>query len=123
MAREVTAVQFDAEQAVNVLRWEGAIRVDQGTAVVQGLQKLGGCLASCAHRHACNNPACSNVSGPSEVGLVSGRSCTCSGCHVARYCGRPCQKKHCKQHKPVCKELAAAAEPAAASAGTAGSSS
>lgn len=27
----------------------------------------------------------------------------CTGCHVARYCSRECQKKHWQEHKQVCK--------------------
>jgi hypothetical protein len=55
-------------------------------------------------RNACNNPGCSNVLGPSEVQLVGGHSCLCAGCRTAHYHGRLCQK----QHKSVCKVLAAA---------------
>ena len=62
----------------------------------------------------CNNPLCTNVSGLTELGLVSGRSCVCGGCRVARYCGRECQRAVRKQHKPVCAALAAAAAAAAA---------
>jgi hypothetical protein len=66
----------------------------------------------------CNNPACTNISGPTELSLVSGRSCVCGGCRVAHYCSRACQSQHWKQHKPVCKALAVA-EGAAAAPGTA----
>jgi hypothetical protein len=71
-------------------------------------------MACFAMPHACNNPACSNVSGPSEAQLVGGRSCICAGCRIARYCGRACQGAMWRQHKPVCKALAAAAAAAAA---------
>jgi hypothetical protein len=57
---------------------------------------------------ACNNPTCSNISGPSEAGLVKGSSSTCGGCWTARYCCRDCQTQHWKLHKSVCKALAAA---------------
>jgi hypothetical protein len=57
----------------------------------------------------CNNPRCMSLQAETEVGLVSGRACVCSGCRVARYCGRECLRQHWKQHKPVCKGLAAAA--------------
>jgi hypothetical protein len=60
--------------------------------------------------HFCNNPGCRNVSGDSEVALVSGHSCICAGCKVARYCGRSCQRACWKVHKPVCQALAAAAD-------------
>ena len=32
----------------------------------------------------------------------------CSQCHRAWYCGRPCQKKHWKQHKKACTAAVAA---------------
>jgi hypothetical protein len=66
--------------------------------------------------HFCNNPGCRNVSGDSEVALVSGRSCICAGCKVARYCGRSCQRACWKVHKPVCQALADASTAAAAAA-------
>ena len=31
-----------------------------------------------------------------------GAKMCCSQCHCAWYCGRPCQKKHWKQHKKAC---------------------
>jgi hypothetical protein len=78
-------------------------------ALVQQLQGTGAMLCNTAVPHFCNNPACGNISGPTEVQLVSGRSCICAGCRTARYCGRDCQRVAWKQHKPVCKALAAAA--------------
>ena len=75
----------------------------------QQLQAAGKVLACFAMPHACNNLACSNVWGPSEALLVGGRSCICAGCLTARYCGRACQRATWRQHKPVCKALAAAA--------------
>ena len=76
-------------------------------------------LACFATPHACNNPACSSAVGPSEAQLVGGRSCICAGCRTARYCGRACQRVMWRQHKPVCKALAAAAAAAAAAGGVA----
>jgi hypothetical protein len=75
----------------------------------QLLQAAGSVLCSFAVPCACNNPACLNLSGLTELGLVSGRSCICGGCRVARYCGRACQRVVWKQHKPICAALAAAA--------------
>jgi hypothetical protein len=41
--------------------------------------------------YCCNNPGCSNLGTASELTLVRGHSCRCTGCGVARYCGRACQ--------------------------------
>jgi hypothetical protein len=80
------------------------------------LQAASRVLACFAIPHACNNPACGNLAGPSEAQLVGGRSCICAGCRTARYCGRACQRAAWRQHKPVCHALAAAAAPAPAAA-------
>jgi hypothetical protein len=92
------------------------------TASLQEIRQTGLALCSMAVPCLCNNPACTNTNGPTELSLVSGRSCVCGGCRVAHYCSRACQSHHWKLHKPVCKALAAAkaaatatAEPAAVS--------
>jgi hypothetical protein len=82
-------------------------------ALVQQLRVTGVMLSSIAVPHFCNNPACVILSGPTEVRLVSGRSCVCAGCLLARYCGRGCQRAAWKQHKPVCNVLAASTTTAA----------
>ena len=93
--------------AQQVVRQEGV--TDASIApLVQQLQATGVLLSSIAVPHFCNTPACGNISGPTEVQLVSGRSCICAGCRIARYCGRVCQRQAWQQHKPVCKALAAA---------------
>jgi hypothetical protein len=59
---------------------------------------------------ACNNPQCASLTGVSEQEGVSrdrGNTCRCSGCHLAFYCQRSCQKQHWKAHKPVCKAVQA----------------
>ena len=43
--------------------------------VVQQLRATGVMLSSIAVPHFCNAAACANISGPSDVALVSGRSC------------------------------------------------
>jgi hypothetical protein len=74
-------------------------------------------LTALAIPDACNNPACSNGSGLSEAQLVGHKSCICGGCLQGRYCGKACQKQHWKQHKPVCRALAAAAAAAVETSG------
>ena len=81
----------------------------QCAVLVQELRALGGASCLFAVPLFCNNPRCMSLHGETEVSLVSGRACVCSGCRVARYCGRECLRQHWKQHKPVCKALAAAA--------------
>lgn len=79
----------------------------------QQLQALG---AACCNNLAvpcfCNNPRCTSISSDTtELSMVSGRSCVCSGCRTSRYCcAKPCQTRHWKAHKPVCQALAAAAK-------------
>jgi hypothetical protein len=77
------------------------------------LQSTGLALCSFAVPCMCNNPGCTSMAGLSELAAVSGRSCICAGCRVARYCGRACQRAAWKQHKPVCATLSTAAADAA----------
>jgi hypothetical protein len=109
--QEVTA-------ALQAVRDSSASRQPEHTSCLlnaaQQLQAAGSALCSFAVPCLCNNPTCSNLSGLTEAGLVSGRSCVCGGCRVARYCGRACQRAVWKQHKPVCAALAAAAAAIAA---------
>jgi hypothetical protein len=67
----------------------------------------------------CNNPVCGASDGPSELKLVGGGVGLCKGCLGVRYCSTACQKQHWKQHKPVCKALAARKAAVAAAAGVA----
>jgi hypothetical protein len=82
--------------------------VERAGQLTDALLSLGQALSVFAVRHCCNNPGCLNTSGLTERGIVSGKSCLCSRCRVARYCGRQCQVAHFKLHKSVCKMLAAA---------------
>jgi hypothetical protein len=88
-------------------------------AAQEQLLAAGRVLACFAIPHACNNPACANLAGPSEAQLVGGRSCIGAGCRTSRYCGRACQRAAWRRHKPVCKALAAVAAAAAAAAAAA----
>jgi hypothetical protein len=87
---------------------EAAAPAGTQRTLVQFLQGAGAVLTALPYKAACNNPACSNLSGTSELQLVAGRAHCCSGCRVARYCSKECQTRHWKQHKPACRALAAA---------------
>jgi len=107
-------LQEQLEQLVEA-RHAAADGMDEASliAFLEKLRAVAQALSVLAVEPMCNNPGCSNVSGQTELGLVSGRSCKCSCCRIAHYCCRSCQRAHWKQHKPVCRALAgAAASPA-----------
>jgi hypothetical protein len=81
----------------------------EGTQLSGRLHALGVSLSSLPLSWGCNNPLCTNLKGPAEAGIVHGKGHKCSGCRMAYYCGKACQAQHWKQHKPVCKAVAAAA--------------
>jgi hypothetical protein len=81
------------------------IRAAGADSHIKALTAVGSACSVFAVPHCCNNPGCGNVAQATELSLVSGTSCICGGCKVARYCGWGCQKAHWKQHKPVCKML------------------
>ena len=83
------------------------------TALPRRLHALGVLLSSLPTSWGCNNPLCNNMQGPAEAGVVQGKGHKCKGCSTAHYCGKECQAHHWKQHKPVCKAIAAAANDAA----------
>jgi hypothetical protein len=93
--------------------WQALQGIPPDTAAMQAaaqqLQSAGTALCSFAVPCMCNNSVCTSMVGLSELAAVSGRSCICGGCRVARYCGRACQRAAWKQHKPVCGALSAAA--------------
>jgi hypothetical protein len=108
--------QLVAAQEVTVHVSNHGQEVTLVSTPLQQLQQAGLALCSLAVPCLCNNPGCANTTGPTELSLVSGRSCICGGCQVARYCSRACQARHWKQHKPVCVALAAAAAATAVAA-------
>jgi hypothetical protein len=110
----VSAKEPDASR----VRDSSAMQLQQQQELLAALQTAGQQLALLAVPHACNNPQCRNVSGPSEAVLVGGRSCVCGGCRTAHYCSRQCQRAHWQQHKPVCRALAATGTVAAGSPAT-----
>jgi hypothetical protein len=78
--RRLKVVVLEVEFEVGALRhrdvsWSEACRI-----VSEQLEHAGQALTGLATPCACNNPACINMSGPSELLLVNGRSCVCGGC-------------------------------------------
>jgi uncharacterized membrane protein YgcG len=113
-------VQFDDALVVLESVWAEPESESEHSELVGQMQALGQGLCVIASPAICNNPRCSNVAGPSETQLVSGRSALCGGCRVAHYCSRDCQRQHWKQHKPACQALAAAAAAATGAGAAAG---
>ena len=65
----------------------------------------------------CAHPACTTVDGPSEASMRRGKTKTCSGCRLVRYCGAACQKADWRAHRVACREVAARRRAAAPSEG------
>jgi hypothetical protein len=126
-AAQAAALGYDAQGVLECLR-SAATALETALALVHTspdaamskisaqLRTVGRVLTSFALPSVCNNPACRSFSGTSESSLVQGSSSRCSSCRAARYCSIGCQHAAWKQHKPVCKALAAAAAASAASA-------
>lgn len=77
-----------------------------GPELPQHLIDLGAALcAALPVPYCCNNPLCDNLGKLTELELVGGENSVCSGCLVARYCGRDCQTAHWKQHKQSCSRI------------------
>jgi len=74
---------------------------------LQQLEVVGQALSSLPVAAACNNPKCVNLTGSSEQEIVGGLTCRCSGCKLAFYCGRDCQRAQWGAHKAVCKAVQA----------------
>jgi hypothetical protein len=70
--------------------------------LAQALGVLGQLLCGLPTPQLCNNPACANLAGPSELQLVTGKLSVCSGCKKACFCCRACQAAHWTSHKPAC---------------------
>jgi hypothetical protein len=78
-------------------------------SLLQAFSGLGGVLSTLPAKGLCSNPWCLNVSGASELSLLScasggapGRA-ACGGCGRAEYCSRECQLQHWTLHKQVCR--------------------
>ena len=94
----------------------GAASGAEGVVLAGRLHTLGVSLSSLPLSWGCHHPLCSNMRGPAEAGIVQGKGHKCKGCRMAYYCGKTCQEQHWKQHRPVCKAVAAAAASSAAAA-------
>jgi hypothetical protein len=97
-------------EALSAAQQEARRQQHLGASILlKQLYWTGEMLSSIAVPHFCNNSACDNISGPTQVQLVTGPSCVCAGCRTARYCGRDCQRQAWREHQKVCKAIAAAA--------------
>jgi hypothetical protein len=96
--------------------WQQILGSEQGRQLPQALMDVGGLLCTALpSRSCCNEPSCCCLDKPSELQLAAGKGTKCSDCGVARYCSVAHQRLHWKQHKPVCRAIAAAAAAAVAS--------
>jgi hypothetical protein len=112
---DVLASSSQAElHIVSVLKAMHAVNTQgQGCQLLQLSQQLssfGAALCAAVPVRCCcccNKPGCSKLGEASELELVSGKSSRCSGCKLACYHSAECLKAHWKQHKLVCKAIAA----------------
>jgi hypothetical protein len=129
-----SGLTLEHADAANESVRQGPSRVSEATATallhspevlvyLQQLKAAGLALSTLPTAAVCNNPQCSSLSGVSEQQGVQGKTCRCSGCKLAFYCQRSCQKQHWAAHKPVCKAVQARSAAAAATAAAASGSS
>lgn len=84
-----------------------------GMVLADSLISFGSLLcAALPTRFCCNERSCCCLERPTELQLAAGKGSKCSALGTARYCGAADKRKHWKQHKQVCKAVAAAAEAA-----------
>jgi hypothetical protein len=121
VSAQMSALGLDAAAVLSkVVACKAAVdagSTDQPDGVVAAVKRLAEALCLLPFSRACNQVACFNMAGPSEAQLVQGNNHKCSGCRTARYCGKECQTRDWKDHKPVCKALAAAAAAGNSAAG------
>jgi hypothetical protein len=91
--------------------WKQLHNTCEGQALADNMLSFSSLLrVALPTRFCCNEPSCCCLDRPSELQLAAGKGSKCSACGTARYCGTADQHKHWKQHKPVCKAVAAAAK-------------
>jgi hypothetical protein len=96
--------------------WQQLDDTGEGGALADGLLSFGSLLcAALPTRLCCNEPSCCCLDKPAEQQLAAGKGSQCSACGAARYCGKADQRKHWKQHKPICQAIAATAKASSAS--------
>jgi hypothetical protein len=79
------------EQAMDLQEFHQKLIHMISKEAAQQMQRLGVALAAQLPTNlCCCNPACTNVHMPSEVQLVGGKACVCSGCKATRFCSRTC---------------------------------
>jgi hypothetical protein len=114
LVKGVTALTASYSRVMQTPCFSDDTVADRVGGLVRQLVSVGQALSVFAVPYCCNNPRCVNTARVSEKAIVSGRSCLCAGCKVARYCSKACQEACWKGvHKPVCKMLRARSSGAA----------
>jgi hypothetical protein len=102
----LAAAANDSSSSISSLTQAAAVMAGDAGVHLQAFV-VAACAQLLTTKLCCNSSSCSNMARLTAAQLAGDRGMLCSACKAASYCSRDCQLEHWKQHKKLCKQLAA----------------